>query len=1518
MRKKILSIFLAISMILTFFSPMTAFAEDEVKTNENLDVNGAELADVSTLANAESGEPSKAGDVYQIATPEELSWFANHADATALATLTADIDIGKADFIPMFSTGFEGEFNGNQHKITYEVDAKANAKGLFHTIGKNGSVKNLSVAGNIEITARSKSYFGGIAYLNNGTISNSHSSVAIDSGTYTNVKYAGGIAAINAGIIDNCSNEGEIKVQSYAGGITGENRGGCIYNATNSADITALNASGYAGGIAACVTATANNDKMNITNGKNNGDIYGGAAYGAVGGIIGQENVATSYVSFDSKPKIILEKCMNTGTLTANATNDFIAKTSGNCEIEIKQPEKPKDLGIEEAKEMLAIEDGVVKEDKNIVLPSTYSATGVTITWESDNSSIIEIKSAGTGIYGEIHRPQKGETAKVILTATIAKNDDYDTKTFEFLVWSKEAVDEELNLSNSAYVNAAIKTLSDSWYKLRPESGKDTNVNVVLKEALSALGYSNLEVSLANIENPFDHTASIAGDGEITYFYDDPSNTSRLMWFSSIPLTFQITKEDITKEYKTNAVIYWDREKVEKYLQQEILDAIVLPKETSENLELPKYLGGKKGKPWVEISWQTSDAKVLSISNENQQTNADALYNPYVGRIFMSEENKPVTLTATVTFNRTNDMVGSEKPIQLVKTYEIIVKKMDDSAWLALKNKMQADLNYGYDLEKLTDFVTGEKLDLNAVVNDIQFLIPSKTGVNQYFNYKFSLGSSNGNVIEVPDVANAARGFVYRPLPGKQDERVTLTIYMTSRANPNLVVAKSFDVVVKALEQREIDDALKLMNLAKEKYFDGINQGKYADKYSVSGSLTSFQEAVFSEDKNDITWIYHHLEEKNNGIVADELDGWAEQEAWRTFRSSHPKIIDHETLNLLEKPDDDTFVRINSVLTHEVFGKYWSKFSKDSAYAVFADLYKQPVSSYILIGGKNTKVPTYESMGKEQRNSTLNSLLEKAQEKIDAPRTVSFTMRGLNGTLIPTTSFKVKAGATVFEVFRKALENEGYRYTANGSYVQSITDAAGTTLSEFSKGTHSGWMYQVNDSFPSTYMNAYTLEEGDNITVLYTTNYTKENSSMGGISPNIETNHYKTIERVISGVAAEGKNNGAKFGVSDSQIKDAIKEGVEAAKKSSVLPKVEVTVAVSVPKGASSLETSMKASALKLVSDAQDTQLTIRCELGSVTFDNKILKDMIQDVKDSSDVVFSIQKVDANKLSEDVKKQVGENSVVDLSLYIDGIGVHQFQGEIKAFIPYSLPAEKGDAPFTVYYIDNQGNLEEMKDVIYNQEKGGFSFTTKHLSMYYISPIKQEAPIKAEKRTMEFTDVTTKDWFYEPVKEVFDRGLVSGVEDTVFAPQNPTSRAMFITILYRYAGEPSVNNTIHGFKDVKKDDWYADAISWGAENGIVNGYSDGYFGVNDNITREQAAQILLSYGKAKGMDITSKSELSNYTDKDMISDWAMDAMEWANAKDIITGRTQVKLAPAETTTRAEIASMFMRFIAETEK
>ena len=146
---------------------------------------------------------------------------------------------------------------------------------------------------------------------------------------------------------------------------------------------------------------------------------------------------------------------------------------------------------------------------------------------------------------------------------------------------------------------------------------------------------------------------------------------------------------------------------------------------------------------------------------------------------------------------------------------------------------------------------------------------------------------------------------------------------------------------------------------------------------------------------------------------------------------------------------------------------------------------------------------------------------------------------------------------------------------------------------------------------------------------------------------------------------------------------------------------------------------------------------------------------------------------------------------------------------------------------------------------------------------------------------------------------------------MFVPNRNTTRAEFVTVLYRLEGEPAANG-VAPFVDVKRDSWYANAVNWAYANGVVDGMTATTFAPNQNITREQMVTMLQRYASRVGDCTGSASALNGFTDASRVSSWAKEAMQWAVQTGTVQGMTDTTLVPQGVVTRAQIAALMNQF------
>ena len=179
--------------------------------------------------------------------------------------------------------------------------------------------------------------------------------------------------------------------------------------------------------------------------------------------------------------------------------------------------------------------------------------------------------------------------------------------------------------------------------------------------------------------------------------------------------------------------------------------------------------------------------------------------------------------------------------------------------------------------------------------------------------------------------------------------------------------------------------------------------------------------------------------------------------------------------------------------------------------------------------------------------------------------------------------------------------------------------------------------------------------------------------------------------------------------------------------------------------------------------------------------------------------------------------------------------------------------------------------------------------------------------------MDFSDVSPRDWFYKDVEYVYEKGIMDGIDKHTFAPDANLTRGMLVTILYRIEGEPVTRGSTD-FTDVELGRWYTKAVAWAASKDIVNGYGGGKFGPNDPVTREQLTTILYRYTAYKGESTAAFSgNLNRFKDAASVSNYAVDAANWAVGEGIINGSGDLFM-PKSNATRAQVAAIIHRYLA----
>lgn len=241
---------------------------------------------------------------------------------------------------------------------------------------------------------------------------------------------------------------------------------------------------------------------------------------------------------------------------------------------------------------------------------------------------------------------------------------------------------------------------------------------------------------------------------------------------------------------------------------------------------------------------------------------------------------------------------------------------------------------------------------------------------------------------------------------------------------------------------------------------------------------------------------------------------------------------------------------------------------------------------------------------------------------------------------------------------------------------------------------------------------------------------------------------------------------------------------------------------------------------------------------------------------------------------------------------------HPDYGEVVTIVPQP---DSGYVVETVTVADADGEALAVMAL----ENGSYQFTQPRGTVT-INVTFAKKPVEP----LPFVDVAAEDWYGDAVAAVYARGLMTGTAEDTFAPELAATRGMVVSILHRLAGSPTGNAEV--FEDVAVDDWYGQAVAWAASEGIASGTSAETFSPNAAVTREQLAALLCNFAAQQGMDTTARSDLSSFDDAETVSDWAQDAVSWADAEGLLAGTSATMLAPQGEATRAQLAAMLVRF------
>ena len=727
----------------------------------------------------------------------------------------------------------------------------------------------------------------------------------------------------------------------------------------------------------------------------------------------------------------------------------------------------------------------------------------VSLAWTADNALVNTATGALTA-------PAKDKVT-VTLTATLRSGAAAKVKTFKLCLWSENA--EKVQTLEDIAAEFTRKNIA-----VQPLQGvglyDETNITDAFCRLLREQGYADVadkaEITYVNGSakaNGFDGTKVqyIADNGDITYFTGDGTARQTVQYTG---LKFRIAYAGVTKEIILRGTVGRSADAVQQLVESaaESLNWELIRGENTNgatqsevagwtlytvndritsNLTLPSGIAGRYD---VKVQWGTRNTEWLYITNGTNGTGVGTVNRPLqpADGTALPEKAGKFRLIARVTYDAFDDYtlahITGDNGVEVYADvlFDATVAPFDSSVTSEMQNAL-AEKYQGL----LRDFVDKTKpVKLDAVSDDMQMprpaLLEEKGIMSDSYNQKVTMVSLTPDVLDF----NGYHAMVYRPLPGEEPAEAKYVVTITTRSSGLLLARQEFTFTIAPFEEQELKDAADFMTdaLTENAYWNGI-RNKNTDKTKVTSDLYPFAEICKNED-GTLKYVRGTVNMTFDGIEADDIPGWYASEKYRTFYSSRPTVIEHELLRV-HQPEYNTTVRLDSVLTYTKYAQYWEKFGINGTeetkerYKDFAQFYKQPIHIDLTVSG------TTEQNGPNE-NQTLT-----VKVKVDGYNKNGHTFTGISDF---TFTGKVNEDPTAWDAVKACLDSANYTYTGSGTYIKSITDAAGNTLKEKGDGKSSGWMFGLavkggTETLPKTTLDNTYLKDGDTLRLFFTDTY---------------------------------------------------------------------------------------------------------------------------------------------------------------------------------------------------------------------------------------------------------------------------------------------------------------------------------------------------------------------------------------------------------------------------------------------
>lgn len=758
----------------------------------------------------------------------------------------------------------------------------------------------------------------------------------------------------------------------------------------------------------------------------------------------------------------------------------------------------------EEEEEIAQTYTGFLTLPASVTVPVEGSGEKtVSLAWTADNALVNTATGALTA--------PAADKVTVTLTATLQSGAATKTKTFTLCLWSENA--EKVQTLEDIAAEFTRKNTA-----VQPLEGvglyDETNITQAFRRLLAEQGYADVadkaEITYVNGSakaNGFDGTKVqyIADNGDITYFTGDGTARQTVQYTG---LKFRIAYAGVTKEIILRGTVGRSADAVQQLVESaaESLNWELIRGENTNgatqsevagwtlytvndritsNLTLPSGIAGRYD---VKVQWGTRNTEWLYITNGTNGTGVGTVNRPLqpADGTALPEKAGKFRLIARVTYDAFDDYtlahITGDNGVEVYADvlFDATVAPFDSSVTSEMQNAL-AEKYQGL----LRDFVDKTKpVKLDAVSDDMQMprpaLLEEKGIMSDSYNQKVTMVSLTPDVLDF----NGYHAMVYRPLPGEEPAEAKYVVTITTRSSGLLLARQEFTFTIAPFEEQELKDAADFMTdaLTENAYWNGI-RNKNTDKTKVTSDLYPFAEICKNED-GTLKYVRGTVNMTFDGIEADDIPGWYASEKYRTFYSSRPTVIEHELLRV-HQPEYNTTVRLDSVLTYTKYAQYWEKFGINGTeetkerYKDFAQFYKQPIHIDLTVSGTT-----------EQNDPNENQTLT-VKVKVDGYNKNGHTFTGISDF---TFTGKVNEDPTAWDAVKACLDSANYTYTGSGTYIKSITDAAGNTLKEKGDGKSSGWMFGLavkggTETLPKTTLDNTYLKDGDTLRLFFTDTY---------------------------------------------------------------------------------------------------------------------------------------------------------------------------------------------------------------------------------------------------------------------------------------------------------------------------------------------------------------------------------------------------------------------------------------------